>query len=193
MPSTARYCAAERWAVTQALSRFGTWKHLGATSSSSSDVDPSTQTLSFHGATFTSQYVSFTGVEQTTNQPNSSGTGYTPLDTLSKADAAIVNKFDAPPYVSKSSSGSIPFVNFGGMWLVSGASYDPAVLKGLTHAQIAAAMHDPTSDVAKAIDGTADVERGDLQHHQPRTCIGVQHEGRRVRVDQARREVRSGA
>ena len=68
-----------------------------------------------------------------------------------------MNKFDAPPYVSKSSSGSIPFVNFGGMWLVSGASYDPAVLKGLTHAQIAAAMHDPTSDVAKAIDGTANV------------------------------------
>src|SRR5471030_2709329 len=56
------FCAAQRWAVAQALSRFGTWTGLGQTTSSASDVDPNTATLSFHGATLASQYVSFTGV-----------------------------------------------------------------------------------------------------------------------------------
>ena len=36
-----------------------------------------------------------------------------------------------------------------------GASYNPAVLSGLTWAQIAADLHDPSSPVAKAVLGTA--------------------------------------
>src|SRR3954471_1406813 len=44
------YCAAERWPMTVALSRFGTWSGLGAAESSAKDVFPSTQTLSYHGA-----------------------------------------------------------------------------------------------------------------------------------------------
>jgi hypothetical protein len=150
------YCAAERWAVTAALSRFGTWSGLGVTSSSSTDVDPSTPTLSFHGATYTSQYLSFTGYEETTNQPDGNG-GYKTLDTPTAADQALVAKYNAPPYVSSSSAGSIPFVDIGGKFVISGASYDPATLKGMTHEQVAAAMADPTSKVAKAIDGTANV------------------------------------
>jgi len=62
------YCAAQRWAVAVALSRFGAWSDLGQTHSSSNDVFPNTPTLSFHGAGYTSRYLSFTGYETATNK-----------------------------------------------------------------------------------------------------------------------------
>ena len=51
------FCAAQRWPVVVALSRFGTWSGLGQTTSASDDVYPDTATLSFHGATYTSDYL----------------------------------------------------------------------------------------------------------------------------------------
>jgi hypothetical protein len=150
------FCAAERWAMAAALSRFGTFTNLGTTSSSATDTDPNTATLSFHGSTYASDKISFTGYETTTNQQKSDGS-YPPLDKVPAADQALLDKYDAPPYVDASSKGSIPFVDIGGKYLISGASYDPAVLKGKTHEQIAAAMLDPGSAIAKAVLGTANV------------------------------------
>lgn len=146
------YCAAERWAVAVALSRFGTLHGVGQTHSSSSDVYPSTPTLSFHGATYTSSYLSLTAREI---QGNTVVNGqYAPLDRLSAAQSALVKKYDAPPYV-KGSSGAIPFIDIGGRYVVSGAGYDPGVLEGRTHAQVADALADPNSTIARAVDGTA--------------------------------------
>lgn len=144
------YCAAERWAVVAALSRFGTWSDLGLTTSSSHDVFPDTPTLSFHGASYTSDHVAFSGFETTDRDQQ-------PLDTLPSADQKILNKYGVEPYVPGAQPGQppIPFVYFGGKYLSSGASYDPGVLKGLTHSDVAKAMHDPSSDVAKAVDGSA--------------------------------------
>lgn len=147
------YCAAERWAVAAALSRFGTFGNLGQTASSASDIFPNTPTLSFHGATYTSTYLSFTGVETTSNQPQ--GNSYAPLDTPSAADQKTFQTYDFPPYVS--SGGSIPFVDLGGRYVQSGASYDPGLLKGMTHQQVVRAMQSPGSDVARAIDGSANI------------------------------------
>ena len=39
----------------------------------------------------------------------------------------------------------------------SGASFDPQLLAGMSHRQVAAALADPTSPVAKAVDGSANV------------------------------------
>lgn len=149
------YCAAERWAVVAALSRFGTFTGLGETSSSSSDVYPSTATLSFHGASYTSPYLSFRGYETESNQRQ--GNGYAPLETLPPADQAIFDKIDAPPYVPASSAGGIPFVDFGGHTFISGATYNPGILQGLTHQQIANSLAKPSSAVAKGVDGSANV------------------------------------
>src|SRR6202012_1289098 len=44
------FCAAERWAVVLALSRFGTWTGLGETRSSPGDQFPRTATFTFDGA-----------------------------------------------------------------------------------------------------------------------------------------------
>jgi uncharacterized membrane protein len=147
------YCAAERWAVVVAMSRFGTWTGLGQTRSSASDVFPSTATFSFHGASFTGSAVAFNGYEL---QSNTVVNGqYQTLETLSAADLALMGKYDAPPYFG--STGSIPFIDIGGKYLISGASFSPQVLAGKDQAQIAAALTNPSSDIAKAIIGAANV------------------------------------
>ncbi len=141
------YCAAERWAMVAALSRFGTFSDLGQTASSAQDVYPSTATLSFHGATYSSSVLSFTGVETTSNTVVNGR--YATLDTPTAADEQLVKTLNP--------QGSIPFVDLGGKYTIIGASYDPQVLQGKTHAEIAQALSDPSSDIAKAVDGTANV------------------------------------
>ncbi|HEY7262642.1 MAG TPA: DUF929 family protein [Trebonia sp.] len=155
------YCAAERWAMVVALSRFGTFSGLSTvhsasvSGSGSQEPFPNTSTWTFANAKYTSNYLTFTPVEQYSNVPDSSTGGYKTLQNLTKDQQALVSKFDAPPYVSSQEAGSIPFVNFGNKYLIVGASYDPQVLAGKTWAQISAALHDPTSPITKAIGGTA--------------------------------------
>jgi hypothetical protein len=137
------YCAAERWALVQALSRFGTFTGLKSIHSSGTDVYPNTPTFSFYGATYTSSRLAFTGREVET-------VSGAPLETPSQAETALWHKYTGNP-------GSFPFLDIAGRYVVTGPSYDPGVLKGLTDAQIAAALADPANPVAKAIDGTANV------------------------------------
>lgn len=148
------FCAAERWPVVVALSRFGTWSGLGATESASRDVYPSTQTLSFHGATFTSVQVSFTGVETNSNEIKNGQ--YAALDSLTAADEKLFATYDRPPY-TPSEAGGIPFIDIAGRYVSSGATYSPEILKGKTRAQIAAALADPSDPIARAINGSANV------------------------------------
>ena len=147
------YCAAERWAMVQALSRFGTFHNLGVTHSSSSDVFPNTPTLSFHGATYTSKYLSFQGVEMQSNQV--SGNFYATLDTPTADQQKLLSTYDAAPYVAASAAGSIPFIDFANQAVVSGSSYSPQLLAGMTADQVAAALSDPSNPIAQAVGGTA--------------------------------------
>src|ERR1700733_4824289 len=77
------YCAAERWAIAVALSRFGTFSNLSGTHSPSSDVYPDTQTLSFYGSTYSSPDVDFQSVEEATNH-QVGGTYQTPQTPTSR-------------------------------------------------------------------------------------------------------------
>lgn len=149
------YCAAERWAMAVALSRFGTLHGVGEVSSSPNDVYPSTATLAFHGASLDSSLLTFIPRELQSNQVVNGQ--YAPLDKLTPAQNALLKKYDAPPYVPSGSSGSIPFVDVGGKYLISGASYNPGVLQHKTQKQIAAALSTPASPIAKAVDGTANL------------------------------------
>jgi hypothetical protein len=155
------YCAAERWSMIVALSRFGTFSGLTTTHSASvngggqTEPYPNTPTWTFHGSTYTSKYLTFTPVEMETNVPDKSNGGYTNLETPTKAQQALLNKYDVPPYVPAGSNGAIPFITFGNKYLIAGASYNPQVLSGLSWAQIAADLKNPDSDVAKGIGGTA--------------------------------------
>ena len=51
------FCAAERWGMVIALSRFGTFKNLSTTHSSSSDQFPNTATWTFYKSSYTSKYL----------------------------------------------------------------------------------------------------------------------------------------
>ena len=149
------YCAAERWSMIVALSRFGTFSGLSTVHSSTTDTPSNISTFTFHGSSYTSKYLTFTPVEMQTNIPDKSTGTYTNLETPTKAQQALLNKYDVPPYVPSGSNGAIPFVDFGNKYLIAGASYNPQVLSGLSWATIASDLKNPDSNVAKAIGGTA--------------------------------------
>jgi thiol-disulfide isomerase/thioredoxin len=148
------YCAAERWSMIVALSRFGTFTGLQTSHSSSTDVNPNTPTWTFVNTKYSSKDVAFTGVEMETNIPNGSN-GYTTLQTPTSAEEALINKWDTAPYIPSADAGSIPFVDIGNKYMISGASYNGQVLAGKTYPEIAAALKDPSSSIAQGVDGTA--------------------------------------
>lgn len=136
------FCAARRWSVVAALSRFGTFTNLGLTASSSSDVFPNTSSFSFHGSSYASRYVGFDGVETETSDRQ-------PLDTPSAAVANALAQYDVPPYTNQ--AGAIPFLDVGGRLISIGGGFSPSLLQGMTAQQIATAMRDPNNAVGHAI------------------------------------------
>lgn len=135
------YCAAERWPFVVAMARFGQFSGLQATTSGAAPEQfPDTPTLSFHGATYTSQYLSFAGVETQTNT-------HQPLDTLSADDQKIFSTYN--------SGGGIPWIDYGGKVASNGASIDAGLLAGKTQAEVATAIADPSTPLSKAVLGSA--------------------------------------
>jgi Domain of unknown function (DUF929) len=157
------YCAAERWAMIVALSRFGTFTGLTTIHSASvngagsAEPYPNTPTWTFAHATYSSPYLTFTPVELNTNIPDPSTGTYTTLDKPTSAQSALINKWDNQPYIPSSEpAGSIPFIYFGGQTMIVGTSVaQNQALQGLSWNQIAADLHNPNSAVAKAEDGEA--------------------------------------
>jgi hypothetical protein len=149
------YCAAERWSMIMALSRFGTFSGLSTVHSSTTDSPANISTFTFHGSSYTSKYLTFTPVEMQTNVLDPSTGNYPILEKPTAAQQALLTKYDAPPYVASADAGAIPFIYFGGKYLSVGASYDATVLSGLKWDQIAADLSNPDSPVTKAIAGTA--------------------------------------
>jgi len=153
------YCGAMRWGLIVALSRFGTFSGLATVHSAvsngggSAEPDPNTPTWTFLHAKYSSPYLNFTSVEETTNIPDPSNGSYTPLQTPTSAQQAIINKYDVAPYTTE--NGAIPFLDFGNKYVSIGTPYDPGVLAGLSWSTIAADLSNPSSPVAQAVDGTA--------------------------------------
>ena len=168
------FCAATRWALAIALSKFGILHNLKITASSPYDFAPNTHTLSFDGVTYTSSYLSFDEVEQVTNvckatSPNPSPPpalectgGYTNLQTAPASVLALVAKYDATPYFASENANGIPFVDMGGHYVEDGApyastatAYPPISLAGLSWDQIVATFTVPTTGPGQAILGAA--------------------------------------
>jgi hypothetical protein len=145
------FCAAQRWPLVVALSRFGSFSGLSATHSSTTDVYPDTKSFSFYGSTYVSSSLNFTSVELQTNKV--SGDSYGTLQTLTAPENAILSKFDGAPYTTE--AGSIPFLDIDNKYLVVGSGYTPQLLHGLSMRQIAMQLNDRDSPVAVAIDGEA--------------------------------------
>jgi hypothetical protein len=150
------YCAAERWALVVALSRFGTFSHLGATTSSAFEVFPELQTFSFVGTTYKSRYLSWSATEEygqalATTAP----AGFAPLKHAPALARGLMKRYGSDP--TSGAGATLPFVDIGNRVVIEGAGigFSPGALQGLSMSQIAADLSDATSPVAQAILGAA--------------------------------------
>ena len=153
------FCAAQRWAMVVALSRFGTFSQLSQTTSSSSDAYPDTPTFTFYpgaykGSFYTSQYIDFVPVEQQGNVQDSSG-NYPTLQTLTAAQQKLFATYDASPYTN--SPGSIPFIDIANKYIAIGlaSGYSPQDLAGKQWSDIASSLEDTSSTISQHILGSA--------------------------------------
>jgi hypothetical protein len=155
------FCAAERWAIAAAVSRFGRLSGLHFIHSSPTDVYPGTPTLSFYKSRYTSRYLAIAAVEWYSERADASTpTGYAYLQRPTPQQAALFSRY----------GGSFPFVDIGNRYLVPQAQYIPSALAGLSWAQVAADMRDPSSPVGQDIDGAANMITAaicKLTHGQP--------------------------
>lgn len=168
------FCAAQRWAIVSALSRFGTFSNLGATTSSSTDSYPNTQTFSFYKSGYSSKYISFVGVELQTNIPSNGS--YTTLQNPTKEQNSLISKWDNPPYTP--TQGGIPFLDFANKYVLGGASYDPGILQGLSMQTIAGSLANTSSTPSKAILATANVLSATvckIDNNQPSNVCGLSY------------------
>ena len=126
------YCAAERWVLVSALSRFGSFSGLALTESSSTDVYPDTPTFTFLHASFQGPPVTVQTVEMQNRSQQ-------PLQTPTAAQNALISKYDAPPYIpAGENAGSIPFILIGGRYVWNtGSQYNPGILAGLNWSKVA--------------------------------------------------------
>jgi hypothetical protein len=138
------FCAAERWAMVVALSRFGTFSGLTTVHSSTTDNPANIPTWTFHGSVYTSKYLTFTPVEETSNVPDAATKYYTLLDKPTSAQTALMKQYD--------SNGGIPFLDFGGKYVQSGdlAMLQPTSLSG-DWTKIATDLSNPSTGNAKAV------------------------------------------
>ncbi len=139
-------CAAERWPMTIALMKFGTFTNLGTTHSAVSDGDAGTWT--YYGSTYSSPYLSFVPRELYTNQP--SGSYYKPLDTLTKAEQAVWT-------ANEGTNLAFPFIDFGGQAVLESAQYNPQTLYYKSFSEILASVGSNNNTIGAQINSAAAV------------------------------------
>ena len=137
------YCAAHRWPLIIALSRFGTFSGLMTAHSSSLDFAPNTNTFSLANSFYESPYIAFTSVE--TADENGQR-----LEIPTPHEERLLRAFDP--------AGSIPFVLYGNRYVTVGSAVPPEQINGLSYQQLATAITDPASSpVGAQIDAQANV------------------------------------
>ncbi len=141
-------CAAERWSLVVALSRFGTFGHLPLFVTGSGPTNSRFSTFTFIGATYTSEYVALAGFEEA----DSAGK---PLETLTTKGLQLLSTYDAPPYVTASQKEGVPWLDVANQYALQGSSYSPALIVGLDWGHIATRLSSADDPVTRAIVGSA--------------------------------------
>ena len=137
------YCAAERWSIIVALSKFGSFSGLEyMLSGDAPEAYPATSTFTFAYSSYTSQYITFVSVEIKDRFGN-------PQQTITSDQQNVMTQYDA--------SQGIPFIDLGNQYVFVSSQFLPSSINGLSWDQIASQLDLPTSGVAKSIDGSANV------------------------------------
>jgi hypothetical protein len=161
------FCAAERWAVVMALSKFGKFTRLMGTSSSAQDTDPSTPTFSFYRSAYLSPYLSFVGVEGATNEVDPSTGYYDLLQSPTAQEERLLTKW---------TDGGIPFVYLAGRYYVGRAQYDASRVADWQITKAAAYLtsgDNRTSRGAEAAAGYLLADICSLTHDRPASACSV--------------------
>lgn len=159
------HCAADRWSLLNAFSRFGTFS--GLTYMRSAVTDGDLATVTFHGSHYTSRYVSFVTVENADRNGNQ-------LEALTAEQQQL---FTNP---SLGNSG-YPFLYFDGQYANDAPNsypggYDESVLTGKSWSQIAGALSNPNDPITQGVIGNANYITAivcKLTHNQPASACGV--------------------
>jgi Domain of unknown function (DUF929) len=138
------YCAATRWGLVIALSRFGTFANnrlYNMWSSATDSAGPNTPTFTFYGVKYSSPYFAFTGYEVEDRNGKA-------LAVLPSNVHTLVNKYNQ--------NLSFPFMDIANKTFLVNSAFDPLTLGGYTtQGAIASALKDTTSPVTQAIISTA--------------------------------------
>lgn len=130
------YCAAERWSVTIAMSRFGIFTQLPLLVSSEDSIS----TFTFHGSKYTSTYIDFVPVEAEDQSRN-------PLENPSAAQQQVLTQNNVTGF---------PFIDIANDYIATDAIIaDPTQLEGLSQQDIANKLSDPTNPLTQQIVGGA--------------------------------------
>lgn len=141
-------CAAERWAMVNALSRFGTFSNLSQIQTYEYNIS----TFSFIGSSYTSPYVDFVPKEIKGNALDASGQNYVDLEKLAPAEQQTFTTYD--------SGQTFPFVDIGNKYTLKQATYSFSILldqsqNPLSWQAIGNALSDTKSPITQAILGSA--------------------------------------
>ncbi len=136
------YCAADRWSLVNALSRFGAFSNLRYMRSADDDGDIAT--LTFSGSGYTSPYVSFVPIE---NEDRS----HQQLQPLNGEQQQLLSTLGGNGY---------PFVDIAGQYANDApksypGGYDQSVLSGKDWLQIADALGNTHSPITQGVVGNA--------------------------------------
>ena len=148
------YSAVTGWAMVSALSRFGTFDHLGMTRSSSSQLYSPLDAFAFTGTTFSSHDIALQAVDAYGATLSSTApAGYVAMTVPSGAAAQALRRLDP----SDGQGPVLPFLDVGNRLVLVGAQGDasPELLAGLSMSGIVTALDDPSTAVAKAVLGEA--------------------------------------
>ena len=163
------HCAAERWPVYIALSKFGTFSPAPGRIHSA-NLDGDVPTLTFYGTTYSSPYFTFTPVEVSTNKPE--GNGYAPLQQPTQAQSTLWQD---------TNGGTIPFLDFGGKQVLPSAQYSYGPLQNLPFSTVAAQVGNNSTSIGADIDASAaqliKTICGSLSHDQPSDVCSAVHNG----------------
>lgn len=146
------FCAAERWPMTIALSRFGHFSGIRLMKSNGQDSYPDTPTFDYLGATYKSPYLNVHLMEILGRKFSYSRGGFYPtLMKLTPSEAAAFKKFDGPPFVPENYAESFPFVLVGDHYVWIGSSVDPGLLAHKSWLTISSAVRSGKGTLADSI------------------------------------------
>lgn len=163
------HCAAQRWPLYIALSKFGTFSPQPGRIHSA-NLDGDVPTLTFYGTTYSSPYLTFTPVEVDTNKPQ--GNGYAPLQTPTQAQLTLWED---------TNGGAFPFVDFGGKKVLPSAQYLFTPLENLPFSTVAAQVGNNSTTIGADIDASAaqliTTICDSLSNHKPAAVCSAVHGG----------------